>query len=104
MNEHQDQCGMKKMVGKNCLSIIYLPYCNTPFCSCCVCINSFLLVASQFTNSLWDLSSYFRDDADVVVSLNKLIHALQEMNKFHTILLDQASRTILKNLTSFIKG
>lgn len=36
-------------------------------------------------------------------SLNKLIHSLQEMNKFHTILLDQASRTILKNLTSFIK-
>lgn len=28
---------------------------------------------------------------------------MQEMNKFHTILLDQASRTVLKNLTSFIK-
>lgn len=26
------------------------------------------------------------------------------MNKFHTILLDQASRTILKNITSFIKN
>ncbi|XP_023726928.1 arf-GAP with coiled-coil, ANK repeat and PH domain-containing protein 2-like isoform X2 [Cryptotermes secundus] len=59
---------------------------------------------SQFTNSLWDLSSYFRDVADVVVCLNKLIHALQEMNKFHSIYLDQASRTILKNLMSFIKG
>jgi len=63
-----------------------------------------LSVSSHFTNSLWDVSSYFREDADVVVCLNKLIHALQEMNKFHTILLDQASRTILKNLTSFIKG
>jgi hypothetical protein len=63
-----------------------------------------LFVSSQFTNSLWDVSSYFREDADFVVCLNKLIHALQEMNKFHTILLDQASRTILKNLTSFIKG
>jgi Arf-GAP/coiled-coil/ANK repeat/PH domain-containing protein len=69
-----------------------------------VCIKSVLFVGSQFTNSLWDLSSYFRDDADVVVCLNKLIHVLQEMNKFHSILLDQASRTILKNLTSFIKG
>lgn len=29
---------------------------------------------------------------------------IQEMNKFHTILLDQASRTILKNITSFIKN
>jgi Arf-GAP/coiled-coil/ANK repeat/PH domain-containing protein len=63
-----------------------------------------LFVVSQFANSLWDLSSYFRDDTDAVVCLNKLIHALQEMNKFHTILLDQASRTVLKNLTAFIKG
>lgn len=27
----------------------------------------------------------------------------QEMNKFHTILLDQASRTVLKNLSVFVK-
>lgn len=66
--------------------------------------HSMLFVASQFTNSLWEVSSYFQEDPDVVVCLNKLIHALQEMNKFHTILLDQASRTILKNLTAFIKG
>ncbi|XP_066997590.2 arf-GAP with coiled-coil, ANK repeat and PH domain-containing protein 2 [Anabrus simplex] len=59
---------------------------------------------SLFANSLWELSTYFHEDAAVVAYLNKLIHALQEMNKFHTILLDQASRTILKNLTSFIKG
>lgn len=56
-----------------------------------------------FVNSLWDLSSYFREDTDVIVCMNKLIHAFQEMHKFHAILLDQASRTILKNLTSFIK-
>ncbi|KZC14080.1 Arf-GAP with coiled-coil, ANK repeat and PH domain-containing protein 2 [Dufourea novaeangliae] len=36
--------------------------------------------------------------------LNKLIHALQEMNKFHTILIDQASRTVIKDLNSFIKS
>lgn len=58
---------------------------------------------SLFANSLWDLSLHFREDSAVLASLNKLIHSLQEMNKFHTILLDQASRTILKNLTSFIK-
>jgi Arf-GAP/coiled-coil/ANK repeat/PH domain-containing protein len=58
---------------------------------------------SLFANSLWDLSAHFREDSTVLSSLNKLIHSLQEMNKFHTILLDQASRTILKNLTSFVK-
>ncbi|VEN51383.1 unnamed protein product [Callosobruchus maculatus] len=59
---------------------------------------------SLFANSLWDLSTHFREDPMVLSSLNKLIHSLQEMNKFHTILLDQASRTILKNITSFIKN
>ncbi|XP_044260319.1 arf-GAP with coiled-coil, ANK repeat and PH domain-containing protein 2 isoform X1 [Tribolium madens] len=59
---------------------------------------------SLFANSLWELSAHFREDSAVLSSLNKLIQSLQEMNKFHTILLDQASRTILKNLTSFIKN
>ncbi|XP_046391435.1 arf-GAP with coiled-coil, ANK repeat and PH domain-containing protein 2 [Ischnura elegans] len=59
---------------------------------------------SQFTNSLWDLSTYFRNDIEVVASLNKLIHSLQEMSKFQSILLDQASRTVSKNLNTFIKG
>lgn len=64
---------------------------------------SYVAQQSLFSNSLWELSEYFKTDSDVVACLNKLIHALQEMNKFHTILLDQASRTILKNLTSFIQ-
>ncbi|XP_033330197.2 centaurin beta 1A [Megalopta genalis] len=59
---------------------------------------------SQFTNSLWELSLYFNDDSEIMAFLNKLIHALQEMNKFHTILLDQASRTVIKDLNSFIKN
>ncbi|KAG8262078.1 Arf-GAP with coiled-coil, ANK repeat and PH domain-containing protein 2 [Homalodisca vitripennis] len=58
---------------------------------------------SQLANCLWDLSVCFHDDPDTTSKLNRLIHSLQEMNKFHTILLDQASRTILKNLTSFVK-
>lgn len=60
-------------------------------------------VSSQFSNSLWELSLYFTDDSEIMALLNKLIHALQEMNKFHTILLDQASRTVIKDLNSFIK-
>ncbi|XP_034945730.1 arf-GAP with coiled-coil, ANK repeat and PH domain-containing protein 2 [Chelonus insularis] len=58
---------------------------------------------TQFTNSLWELSSYFGDDETMMAYLNKLIHALQEMNKFHSILLDQASRTVVKDLHSFIR-
>lgn len=58
---------------------------------------------SLFANSLWELSVCFRTDHDTTSYLNKLIHALQEMNKYLTILLDQASRTILMNLNSFLK-
>ncbi|KAM3965176.1 centaurin beta 1A [Aphomia sociella] len=58
---------------------------------------------SAFTNALWDLGSSFSEDTSVITTLNRMIHALQEMNKFHSILLDQASRTVLKNLTAFIK-
>jgi len=64
---------------------------------------NYVALQSQFTNSLWDLSTYFRDDPHVMMCLNKLIPALQEMNKFHTILLDQASRTVLKHLSTFVK-
>ncbi|XP_011629578.1 arf-GAP with coiled-coil, ANK repeat and PH domain-containing protein 2 isoform X3 [Pogonomyrmex barbatus] len=58
---------------------------------------------NQFANSLWELSLYFSDDPEVMAFLNKLIHALQEMNKYHTILLDQASRTVMKDLNNFTK-
>ncbi|XP_071634413.1 arf-GAP with coiled-coil, ANK repeat and PH domain-containing protein 2 isoform X1 [Temnothorax longispinosus] len=59
---------------------------------------------NQFANSLWELSLYFSDDSEIMAFLNKLIHALQEMNKYHTILLDQASRTVMKDLNNFIKS
>lgn len=66
-------------------------------------LNRALINSSQFATSLWELSTYFNDDPEVMAFLNKLIHALQEMNKFHTILLDQASRTVVKDLSLFIK-
>ncbi|KAL1505365.1 hypothetical protein ABEB36_004949 [Hypothenemus hampei] len=56
-----------------------------------------------FANSLWDLSVIFKEDPDVLTALNKLIHNLQEMNKFHTTLLDQVSRIFLKNIPTFVK-
>ncbi|CAD7077861.1 unnamed protein product [Hermetia illucens] len=58
---------------------------------------------SAFATSLWDLQKHFAEDKNAHNALGKIIHCFQEMNKFHTILLDQASRTVLKNLTSFIK-
>ncbi|XP_029035686.2 arf-GAP with coiled-coil, ANK repeat and PH domain-containing protein 2 isoform X2 [Osmia bicornis bicornis] len=75
--------------------------------NCCQMIDTgklFIGQQSQFANSLWELSLYFNDDSEIMALLNKLIHALQEMNKFHTILLDQASRTVIKDLNSFIKS
>ncbi|XP_014473274.1 PREDICTED: arf-GAP with coiled-coil, ANK repeat and PH domain-containing protein 3 isoform X2 [Dinoponera quadriceps] len=59
---------------------------------------------NQFANSLWELSLYFSEDPEIMAFLNKLIHALQEMNKYHSILLDQASRTVMKDLNNFIKS
>lgn len=64
---------------------------------------TFVQHQNDLANSLKDMSACFIDDISTASSLNKLIMGLQEMNKFHTMLLDQASRTILKNLTSFVK-
>ncbi|XP_023170995.2 arf-GAP with coiled-coil, ANK repeat and PH domain-containing protein 2 isoform X1 [Drosophila hydei] len=58
---------------------------------------------SAFAMSLWDLQQHFLDNKNAHNALGKLIHCYQEMNKFHTILLDQASRTVLKNLNVFVK-
>lgn len=63
----------------------------------------FVSQQSAFTTSLWDLSGYFNDDPEVSNYMNKMTQSLQEMNKFHSILLDQASRTIIKNLSAFVK-
>ncbi|KAL1138155.1 hypothetical protein AAG570_009847 [Ranatra chinensis] len=64
---------------------------------------TFVSQQTLFANSLWDLSSCFQEDPDTMTRLNRLIHSLQEMNKFQSILLDQASRTVLKNLSEFVK-
>ncbi|XP_059476562.1 arf-GAP with coiled-coil, ANK repeat and PH domain-containing protein 2 isoform X2 [Neocloeon triangulifer] len=58
---------------------------------------------SQFAISLRELCIHFGQDTEMVTPVTKIIHSLQEMNKFHTILLDQASRTILKSLNDLIK-
>lgn len=69
---------------------------------------------SAFATSLTDLQSHFIDDRTgggggvpaantAHKALGKIIECVQEMNKFHTTLLDQASRTVLKNLREYIR-
>lgn len=61
------------------------------------------IIGRTFANALWDLTAGFSEDPTVMATLNRMIHDIQEMNKFHSILLDQASRTVLKNLAAFVK-
>lgn len=88
------------------LQFISTKHCSLKRCNlCCFPFFSFFfLVYSAFATSLWDLQKHFQENKSAHNALGKIIHCLQEMNKFHTILLDQASRTVLKNLTSFIKN
>ncbi|KFB36776.1 AGAP000563-PA-like protein [Anopheles sinensis] len=58
---------------------------------------------STFATSLWELQRHFQDSKNSTNALAQLIQLLQEMNKFHTTLLDQANRTVLKDLTGFLK-
>uniref|UniRef100_A0A182Y7I5 Uncharacterized protein n=1 Tax=Anopheles stephensi TaxID=30069 RepID=A0A182Y7I5_ANOST len=58
---------------------------------------------STFATSLWDLQKHFQDSKNSTNALAQLIQLLQEMNMFHTTLLDQANRTVLKNLSGFLK-
>ncbi|XP_073971357.1 centaurin beta 1A isoform X2 [Rhodnius prolixus] len=67
------------------------------------CGKTYICQQTQFTNSLWELSSCFTNDPEVTSQLSRITHGLQEMNKYQSILLDQASRTILKNVSNFIK-
>ena len=51
------------------------------------------------------LCSYFAAEQETQTSkdLNKIIHTLQELLRFQNTLIDQASKTITKNLTGFLK-
>jgi len=59
---------------------------------------------TQFLAGLWELSSYFASDqeANTTATLNKLIHALQEVVRFQNLLIDQTSRTVSRNLSKFL--
>jgi Arf-GAP with coiled-coil, ANK repeat and PH domain-containing protein len=60
----------------------------------------FTSIYSAFATSLWDLYQHFPEEKD---ALTKIIHCLQEMNKFYNILLEQCAKTVLKNISNFLK-
>ncbi|XP_012945773.1 arf-GAP with coiled-coil, ANK repeat and PH domain-containing protein 2, partial [Aplysia californica] len=70
---------------------------------------SFSSASSGFVLGIRDLANYFNDDAlvsdnrKVAGSLNRFAHAMSEMLKYFNILMDQAHRSVCKNLNSFIK-
>ncbi|XP_061163499.1 arf-GAP with coiled-coil, ANK repeat and PH domain-containing protein 2-like isoform X2 [Saccostrea echinata] len=70
---------------------------------------SFKRASSDFVTGVRDLAAYFKDDSmmsdDTMVSncLNKFAHEMGEMLKFFNILMDQANRSVCKNLNNFVK-
>jgi len=66
---------------------------------------SYISQQAQFLAGLWEMSSYFASDqeTETTATLNKLIHTMQELTKFQNILIDQASRSITKKLTTFLR-
>ncbi|XP_062590479.1 arf-GAP with coiled-coil, ANK repeat and PH domain-containing protein 2-like isoform X2 [Saccostrea cucullata] len=70
---------------------------------------SFKRASSDFVTGVRDLAAYFKDDNmmsdDTMVSncLNKFAHEMGEMLKYFNILMDQANRSVCKNLNNFVK-
>jgi len=66
---------------------------------------SWVAQQAQFQAGLWEVSAYFASDqeTETTASLNKMIHSLQEITKFQNILIDQANKSIIKNLTTFLR-
>ncbi|CAN7987409.1 unnamed protein product [Ixodes pacificus] len=65
---------------------------------------SHVAAQSGFINGIWDLVGYFKDDVSIVNSLNRFIQILTDVLKYQSILLDQAQRSVIKNLNNFIKN
>ncbi|XP_022340712.2 arf-GAP with coiled-coil, ANK repeat and PH domain-containing protein 2-like isoform X1 [Crassostrea virginica] len=70
---------------------------------------SFKRASSDFATGVRDLAAYFKDDnmmsddTNVSNCLNKFAHEMGEMLKYFNILMDQANRSVCKNLNNFVK-
>ncbi|XP_062868619.1 arf-GAP with coiled-coil, ANK repeat and PH domain-containing protein 2-like [Trichomycterus rosablanca] len=57
----------------------------------------------HFVNGIRELAQQSADDEVIEVSLTKFAETLQEMTKYHTIMFDQAQRSIKSQLQMFVK-
>ncbi|CAL1530470.1 unnamed protein product [Lymnaea stagnalis] len=64
---------------------------------------AFSNASSFFVLGVRDLANYFNDDSLVSTSLSRFAHAMSEMLKYFNILMDQANRSVCKNLNNFIR-
>ncbi|KAM4693920.1 arf-GAP with coiled-coil, ANK repeat and PH domain-containing protein 2 isoform 2-T2 [Discoglossus pictus] len=64
---------------------------------------AFCAANKQFMNGIRDLAQYSSKDIVIESSLTKFSDSLQEMINYHTILFDQAQRSIKTQLQTFVK-
>ncbi|KAM4772071.1 arf-GAP with coiled-coil, ANK repeat and PH domain-containing protein 2 [Rhinophrynus dorsalis] len=64
---------------------------------------AFCAANKQFMNGIRDLAQYSSKDIVIESSLTKFSDSLQEMINYHTILFDQAQRSIKNQLQTFVK-
>ncbi|XP_030073015.1 arf-GAP with coiled-coil, ANK repeat and PH domain-containing protein 2 isoform X2 [Microcaecilia unicolor] len=64
---------------------------------------AFCAANKQFMNGIRDLAQYSNNDDVIETSLTKFSDSLQEMINYHTILFDQAQRSIKTQLQTFVK-
>ncbi|XP_041946011.1 arf-GAP with coiled-coil, ANK repeat and PH domain-containing protein 2 isoform X4 [Alosa alosa] len=64
---------------------------------------AYILANKQFVNGIRDLALQSTRDVVIESSLTKFAESLQEMNNYHTILFDQAQRSIKSQLQTFVK-
>ncbi|MEE6501468.1 hypothetical protein FKM82_004197 [Ascaphus truei] len=64
---------------------------------------AFCAANKQFMNGIRDLAQYSSKDIVIESSLTKFSNSLHEMINYHTILFDQAQRSIKTQLQTFVK-
>jgi hypothetical protein len=60
-------------------------------------------IQSNLVQSMLQVSMHFKGDPAVSQALNKVANSLQETIKYHSILIDQTSRSVSRSLNNFLK-
>lgn len=58
---------------------------------------------SMFANSIWEMAICFKGDKESVDNLKKISDIFHDIGKFQSVLLEQASKTILTRFNAFVK-